>query len=552
MRKTFILLLLLSTSVLLAQGIDKSLTVFDFEFDDMPVPERTKLLTEKGFAGLTFGIGNQKDLQKFKDYLKTDEVKSGKINIPIVYIPYAFGRKDILDPIWKEALTLNNNMPLWVILTNRDGKATKEKALKLFDDMTNEAAKNKSDIVIYPHDNTLIECIDDALPYIETLKKDNLKLTLHLSHEMRAGKTNQLLKVALRAAPYLTFASLSGSDVTMRPNADADWSDAIKPLDEGDFNVEEFVLLLQKIKFKGQTVLHTFGIKKDKSHLDRSIKIWNDMVAKTYKDLNEKTDLILDNPENAYWDKASKSWYISSLGGEEVTIAKDGYGWITKIDENGNIVSNRWIENLDAPTGMASYKNFLYVADRGVLVKIDTNKGEVVKKIELPESRFANDVAASSNGDLYVSDTYTNTIYKVNQKDDVEIFFHSNDLENPNGLWVEDNNTLLVATWGPMTNEATFETSRKGRLLKLNMTTKKITPITQNPVGNFDGVVKYKDNYYATDWTGGRLLRISEDGQITEIAKGFNQFADLGIDLEKGIIMIPEMSKNRFITINLN
>jgi sugar phosphate isomerase/epimerase len=551
MKKTLILLSLLTSSLIFAQGIDQSLYVFDFEFDEMPIPERAKTLAAKGFSGVTFGIRNKKDLQKFKDYLNTEEVKTGKLSIPIVYIAYAFGKKDVLDPIWKEALTLNKNMPLWVIITNRDSLATKEKALRLFNDMTTEASKHNTDIVIYPHDNTLIECIDDALPYIESLKKDNLKLTLHLSHEMRAGKADQLLKVALRAAPYLTFASLSGSDVTMRPNADANWSDAIKPLDEGDFNVEQFVMVLQKIKFKGKTVLHTFGIKQDKIHLDRSLKVWNEMVNKTYKDLNKNTNLILDNPENAYWDKGSKSWFISSLGGEEVTIAEDGYGWITKINENRNIVSNRWVEGLDAPTGMASYKGFLYAADRGVLVKIDINKGKIIKKIKLPGSRFANDVAASEHGDLYVSDTYTNTIYKINQEDEVSVFFESEELENPNGLWVA-NNCLIVATWGPMTNEATFETSRKGRLLKLDMASKKTTFITKNPVANFDGVVKYKNNYYATDWTGGRLLKISKSGDVTEILTGFNQFADLGIDQEKGIIMIPEMSKNRFITINLN
>lgn len=517
----------------------------------MPVKERTTYLYEQGFKGVTFAIKDEQQIKKLKAYLNTEEVKSGKFSVPIIYIVYEFGQKEGLNPIWKEVLTIAPKMPLWVIILNRDGLATKEKTLNLFNEMTTEAAKTESDIVIYPHDNTFIESIEESLPYIKELDKDNLKLTFHLCHEIRAGNGGRLLDVALSAAPYLTYATISGSNISTVDNSE-DWSDAIKPLDEGDYSVEEFVSVLQKIKFKGKTVLHTFGIKNNKNHLSRSLNKWNEMLTSTYNDLNTNINSILDTPENIYWDKDSKSWFISSLGGEKVTLAKDGYGWITRLDENRNIVANRWVDGLDAPTGMASYKGYLYVADRGVLVKIHIESGKIIEKIKLAGARFPNDVAAASNGDIYVSDTYENIIYKLEQNGILEVFLQTPKLECPNGLWV-DGKDLVVATWGPMTNEATFETSRKGTLLKVNRKTKDITPVgTGEPIANFDGVVKYKNDYYATDWTGGRLLKISNIGEVTEVITGFNQFADLGIDLEKGLIMVPEMSKNRFITINLD
>ncbi|MDN3667605.1 hypothetical protein QWY92_19565, partial [Algibacter miyuki] len=81
---------------------------------------------------------------------------------------------------------------------------------------------------------------------------------------------------------------------------------------------------------------------------------------------------------------------------------------------------------------------------------------------------------------------------------------------------------------------------------------KKISPIGKGlPIANFDGVIKYGPYYYATDWTGGRLLKINKKGDVKEVISGFSQFADLGINPEKGLIMIPEMSKNRFIFFNL-
>lgn len=552
MKKVYLPIMVMLLSFLVdAQGIDDSLYVFDFELNNMTNQERITFLNNQGFKGVTFGIHNQEQLKKLKEYLETDEVKSGKFSVPVVYIVYKFGEKEKMDVVWKEILSIAPKMPLWVIVLNKDGLATKEKTVELFDEMTTEAAKTGTDIVIYPHDNTFIESIDESMPYIEAVNKTNLKLTFHLCHEIRAGNANRLLDVAIKAAPYLTFASISGSNITMGTFQEGNWSDAIKPLDEGDYPVEEFVLTLQKIKFKGKTVLHTFGIKNNENHLARSLNKWDEMVATTSDRMNSDLNLILDAPENIYWDKSSKSWFISSLGGEKVTIAEDGYGWITRLDENRNIISNRWVEGLDAPTGMASYDGYLYVGDRGVLVKINIESGNIVEKIKLPGSRFVNDVAASPNGDIYVSDTFENTIYKLDKKGKLEVFMKDIRLECPNGLWV-DGNELIVATWGPMTNEATFETSRKGTLLKVNRKTKEITLVgAGKPIANLDGLVKYNNYYYVTDWTGGRLLKVSTSGEVTEVVTGFNQFADLGIDAEKGLILVPEMSKNRFIAVNL-
>lgn len=217
-----------------------------------------------------------------------------------------------MNAVWKATLALAPKMSLWVIVLNKDGLATEEKTLKLFDEMTTEAAKIGSDIVIYPHDNTFIETVEESLPYFEKLDKDNLKLTFHLCHEIRAGNGGRLMDVALKAALYLEYGTISGSNISVFDNSE-DWSDTIKLLDEGDYPVEDFVAVLQKIKFKGKTVLHTFGILNNEYHLGRSINKWDEMIESTYKELNTNINSILDAPENCYWDKDSTSWFISSL-----------------------------------------------------------------------------------------------------------------------------------------------------------------------------------------------------------------------------------------------
>lgn len=533
---------------------EKPLFVFDFGLNKIPIPERTRMLVDMGYAGVTFGMKNEGQREKYRQYMATPEAKAGKFSIPVVYFPYNFKNDPAKEDLsWQKTLATPTLEALWVILSNRGTTATPEQGKALLGRMADQAEKLGKDIIIYPHYSTLIESVEEAIPYIQDLNRSNIYLSMHSCHEMRAGNGGRMLEVAIKAAPYLKFVSIAGSDVTMHAvgTGKGKWGDAIKPLDEGDYDMTQFLSAINNIAYDGEVILHTFGIKQNhKEHLSRSLEKWNEMVSIQEGEMKSAITNILDAPENAYYDPISKSWFISSLGGGKVTIEKDGYGWITRLDENGKIISNRWVEGLDAPTGMASYNGFLYVADRGVLVKINIESGNIIQKIKLPGARFPNDVAVTEKGDIYVSETYENSIYKINTKGKVEIFIQDEKLECPNGLWV-DGKDLIVATWGPMTNEATFETSRKGTIKKIDLKTREITSIGKGPIANFDGIVKYKKHYYATDWTGGRLLKISKSGEVSEVITGFNQLADLGINLESGLIGVPEMSSNRIFFINL-
>ncbi len=252
-----------------------------------------------------------------------------------------------------------------------------------------------------------------------------------------------------------------------------------------------------------------------------------------------------DAIESIQWHEGSKTWFASNLGGGKVTLEVDGYGWITRLDASGKVIAPKWVEGLNAPTGMAFVGNLLYVADRGEVVEIDIATAKILRKIKLEGSEFVNDVAAAPNGDVYVSDTFKDRIYRIRKNAPAEVFLESAKLEYPNGLLVDGNN-LIVATWGPMTNRATFETSHQGTLLKVDLKTKQISPVGEGkPIANFDGVVKVGANYYGTDWVGGRLLKITPAGVVTVVMTGFSQLADLGYNAESGTIGLAEMSNNR-------
>lgn len=252
-----------------------------------------------------------------------------------------------------------------------------------------------------------------------------------------------------------------------------------------------------------------------------------------------------DAIESAHWHQASNTWFVSSLGGGKVTLEKDGYGWLTRLDENGKVIKDKWIEGLNAPTGIYSTGDFLYVADRGEVIEISVKEGKILRKIKLKDSEFINDVAAAENGDVYVSDTFKDRIYLIRKGKDAEVFIESSKLEYPNGLFI-DGDYLIVATWGPMIDKSTFTTSKKGKVLKVNLQTKEIMNLGSGaPIANFDGIVKVGNYYYGTDWIDGKLLKISETGSFITVAEGFYQLADLGYNAQKKVLGIPEMSSNR-------
>lgn len=262
-----------------AKGLDDSLYVFDFiRGKDMSVEQKAKQWSEMGYKGVAVGLRKPHDIPRLKAYLATPEVKSGKFSIPVVLLPMKVSADGIWDDIWKQSLVLTPTTDLWPIIHN-NRKLTKKQVVSVLTEMCIEAAKVGTDVVIYPHDGTYIESVEEAIPYIKKVNMPNLYLTMHLSHELRAGNGNRLLEVAIKAAPYLKHASISGANKNIDLRAGKDWSGVIKPLDEGDFPLEEFIDALEKINFNSKMFLHTFGIKQPiNQHLARSYNKWQELV----------------------------------------------------------------------------------------------------------------------------------------------------------------------------------------------------------------------------------------------------------------------------------
>ena len=249
-----------------------------------------------------------------------------------------------------------------------------------------------------------------------------------------------------------------------------------------------------------------------------------------------------NNPESVIYHESSDTLFVSNVNGSPVE--KDGNGYISKVLLDGTMLSRKWVIGLNAPKGLAIYDNTLYVSDIDTLLTIDIPSGTITNTYKVDDAKFLNDVAASNQGEIFVSDMLLNRIHRLDNGE-FNIWLESPELENPNGLHTEDDN-LILGAWGVMTDG--FATEIPGHLKSISLKDKSITSLGGAPIGNLDGVESDgKDGYYVTDWMTGKLYQINSNGEATLLLELEQGMADLEVILEHNLILIPMMKNDKVL-----
>ncbi|UQA59160.1 hypothetical protein [Polyangium aurulentum] len=245
-----------------------------------------------------------------------------------------------------------------------------------------------------------------------------------------------------------------------------------------------------------------------------------------------------DTAESCHWDAENKRWYVSNMApGEE----PDGEGWISRLDEKGNVLEAKWVEGFDAPAGLRMHNGILYVANITKMHGIDVKTGAVVENYFIPAAGLLNDPAVDpGNGYVYVTDTLNNVIYRfqAGMPGSEEAFLDTPDLMGPNGLLV-DGSKLLVGSLSD------FDPAHPGPFLSIDLATKAITPIG-DVKGKWDGLEKLGADYLLSDNAPGRIVRVKPDGShevMFDLGKdhGFMPAADFGIDPVGKVLCVPNL-----------
>lgn len=245
------------------------------------------------------------------------------------------------------------------------------------------------------------------------------------------------------------------------------------------------------------------------------------------------TDTILKVPESVLVDDKENCIWVSNIDG--ASNGKDGKGSISKLSKTGTPINLEWITGLNAPKGMAKYKQELYVADLTELVVIDIKKATIIKRVPIEGSVFLNDVTVNSKGAVFISDSRTGKVHRYeNNTTTIEV----ENLQGPNGLLSIEDQLLILD---------------RGSLLSVTPGGA-ISKIMDGMDPSTDGIERVAPNQYLVScWNGIVYYVVAGAQKITLFDTRSEKInsADIGYDAKKKIIYVPTFLKNNVVAYQL-
>jgi sugar lactone lactonase YvrE len=263
----------------------------------------------------------------------------------------------------------------------------------------------------------------------------------------------------------------------------------------------------------------------------------------------------LATPESILYDAANDRYLISNINGGPTAVDNNGY--IAMMPADGKSVE-KWIVGgakgvkLNAPKGMAIADGILYVADITTVRKFDLKTGAAKGEIKIAKSTFLNDVTASADGKVYISDSGlkqgakdlepngSDAVYVIDtkaKKPAAKALIASPDLKGPNGL-------LTVASapgsvWvAPFGSDEIYLLDEKGAKTK----TAKV------PAGGMDGIAAMGDAVLISSWATSSIYKGVVDGEVMKfsvVVENVSSPADIDVDSKRGRLLIPRFTDNK-------
>ena len=222
---------------------------------------------------------------------------------------------------------------------------------------------------------------------------------------------------------------------------------------------------------------------------------------------------------------------------------------------DGTILDLKWIDGeapgvtLHAPKGSAIYGDRFYVADLDTVRAFDRATGAPLDAWVVPDADFLNDLAVGADGTVYVTDTAialtpqgprpsgTPAIYRLDPDGQSQVIAEGPGLALPNGI-VEAPQGLVMVTVG---SNRVVTVGADGTLATL----------AELPAGQLDGVVVAGDgSLLVSSIAGSAVYRVDATGAVSEAITDMPA-ADIGIDLERGRVLIPQLGANQLVLYTL-
>lgn len=246
--------------------------------------------------------------------------------------------------------------------------------------------------------------------------------------------------------------------------------------------------------------------------------------------------LGMDGPASFITDPATGVYYVSNVAG--APRAKNKKGFIAKIDGEGKLIDRDFIRSgrngvtLNAPKGLAISGNDLYVADIDAVRRFDKSSGKLLGVIDFAflGAKFLNGLALGPEGQLFVSDTIGNVIFKIDpaNNNQVTVLARGPGLGHPNGMVYENRHQRLLVT--PSNSKKIIAVDMSGQLLT----------VYRGVFKDLDGIdLDGQGNIIVSDFGAGKIYRIKKYSSVEVLRKNMVTPAGISFDARNNRVLVP-------------
>jgi sugar lactone lactonase YvrE len=260
----------------------------------------------------------------------------------------------------------------------------------------------------------------------------------------------------------------------------------------------------------------------------------------------------MKTPESAHYDADLDVWFVSNINGNP--SQHDGNGYIVRVPAESTTTLTMFAEGrkggvkLDAPKGIATTKDQLWVADIDVVRVFDKRTGKPLETIDLRpmKATFLNDVVVGSDSAVYVTDTGivfddkgnmthpgVNRIFRIALTGGKVTEAATGDsLESPNGIALDStNNRYLLAPFGGKDVQTWTPGHAPAKLV--------------DGPGQYDGIEVLRDGRILVSSWADSSVNVIQNGKLTRLVSGVSAPADIGVDTKRGVLAIPRFDQNQ-------
>lgn len=253
---------------------------------------------------------------------------------------------------------------------------------------------------------------------------------------------------------------------------------------------------------------------------------------------------------------------LSNFGGEELNpLNKAGKGYILSLDKSGSHIIIPADGNLNAPKGMATKGEHLFVADVSAIWIYNIKRPSEMTPIKIAlsdEDAFVNDIIIVGDM-LLASVTNTGRLYTVDVRDPEllrgAIPIMVANIPGANGL-VEREGKLYIASYNP---SGTSDSENVIYGIDISQPDAKLTSVVGNRHGQYDGLALNEDGtkLYFSNWCNidGRaevgFVDLANGNAVTTLDLGVELQGPADIAIDDKYLYIPDLPANKLYIMEL-